>query len=71
MQKYGRLSGRTHERFYLFLSTLLYTVFRARRITFFPACLIELNTKNSARWQQSCHLAEFLVFNSAFGRHRH
>ena len=31
----------------------------------------ELNTKNSTRWQQSCRLVEFLVFNSAFGRHQH
>ena len=32
---------------------------------------IELNTKNSTKRQQSCRLVEFLVFNSAFGRHRH
>ena len=32
---------------------------------------IELNTKNSSKRQQSCRLVEFLVFNSAFGRHRH
>ena len=32
---------------------------------------IELNTKNSTKRQQSCHLVEFLVFNSAFGRYRH
>ena len=36
-------------------------VFRASRVTFFPAYLIELNTKNSARWQQSCHLVEFFA----------
>ena len=30
---------------------------------------IELNTKNSTKRQQSCRLVEFLVFNSAFGRH--
>ena len=29
----------------------------------------ELNTKNSTKRQQSCRLVEFLVFNSAFGRH--
>ena len=38
---------------------------------FFITCEIELNTKNSTRRQQSCLLVEFLVFNSAFGRHRH
>ena len=38
---------------------------------FFKTCEIELNTKNSTRRQQSCLLVEFLVFNSAFGRHRH
>ena len=32
---------------------------------------IELNTKNSTKRQQSCRLVEFLVFTSAFGRHRH
>ena len=37
---------------------------------FFMTCEIELNTKNSTRRQQSCLLVEFLVFNSAFGRHR-
>ena len=31
----------------------------------------ELNTKNSTKQQQSCRLVEFLLFNSAFGRHRH
>ena len=30
---------------------------------------IELKTKNSTKRQQSCRLVEFLVFNSAFGRH--
>ena len=37
---------------------------------FFMTCEIELNTKNSTRRQQSCHLVEFLVFNSAFCRYR-
>ena len=32
---------------------------------------IELKTKNSTKRQQSCHLVEFLVFNSAFGRRCH
>ena len=27
--------------------------------------LARMNSKNSTRWQQSCHLVEFLVFNSA------
>ena len=31
---------------------------------------IELKTKNSTKRQQSCRLVEFLVFNSAFGRHK-
>ena len=48
-----------------------YTGFRASRNTFFPICVIELNTKNSTRRQQSRLLVEFLVFKSAFGRHRH
>ena len=30
----------------------------------------ELNTKNSTKRQQSCRLVEFLLFNSAFGRHK-
>ena len=34
----------------------LYTVFRVGRVTFFPAYLIELNTKNSARWQLGVQL---------------
>ena len=43
---------------------------RATRVTFFSTSTIELKSKNSTRWQQSCHLVEFLVFNSAFGRYR-
>ena len=31
----------------------------------------ELRTKNSTKRQLCCCLVEFLVFNSAFGRHRH
>ena len=39
---------------------------------FFMTWVIELNTKNSTRWGPGGpHLVEFLVFNSAFGRHRH
>ena len=30
-----------------------------------------MKTKNSTKRQQSCRLVEFLVFNSAFGRHSH
>ena len=29
-----------------------------------------MNAKNSTKQQQSCRLVEFLMFNSAFGRHR-
>ena len=36
---------------------------------FFFDIEIELKSKNSTRWQQSCHLVEFLVFNLAFGRY--
>ena len=43
---------------------------RVTRVTFFSTSTIELKSKNSTRWQQSCHLVEFLVFNTAFGRYR-
>ena len=43
---------------------------RVTRVTFFSTSTIELKSKNSTRWQQSCHLVEFLVFNSAFDRYR-
>ena len=51
-----------------------YTVFHASRDTFFPICVIELNTEKSpggSRAASSCLLVKFLAFNSAFGRHRH
>ena len=63
-----------------------YTVFRIRWNTFKAIWVIKFNTKNetnrlrdvrtelksknSTRWQHSCHLVEFLVFNWAFGRYR-
>ena len=43
---------------------------RVTRVTFFSTSKIELKSKNSTRWQESCHLVEFLVFNTAFGRYR-
>ena len=43
---------------------------RVTRVTFFSTSTIELKSKNSTRWQQSCHLVAFLVFNTAFGRYR-
>ena len=43
---------------------------RVTRVTFFSTSTIKLKSKNSTRWQQSCHLVEFLVFNTAFGRYR-
>ena len=50
-----------------------YTVFRARRITFFPACLIELNTKNSsAGWvfgvQLGLRQTQALIKTKTIGR---
>ena len=53
-------------------TTVAYTIYFIRasegRLINWP---IELNTKNSTKRQQSCRLVEFLVLNSAFGRHRH
>ena len=50
------LLGPTH------MLMIVYTVYDVGQITIFLAWLIELNTKSSTK---------FLVFNSAFGYHRH
>ena len=59
------------EREYIHFPIWRRTAWSGPRRLLYSAWVIELNTKNSTRWQQSCHLVEFLVFNSAFGRHRH